>query len=516
MTKHIFATIVAVLSVLSVQAQGKSLLDYQTVQFGTYADGTPFLCHFIPTDGEVRGLQFTSDSPLLLVRGNQWNKLFNTETLEEIDELDFKGKQLSQLVMEGYLVYTPGQMFSFRPSKPSFFNYKGEKVWDCKDQLVTADRNNRVVVCSGNWGGDRLNAYDMVTGKPLWSKTIKGDNHYLWADMYVDKADKRVCYLMGDDLVRLNIVTGDTLRHAFVAGTKAPMKSRFSMAKRRTTLPSRDFAREANFSSGMRYILTGTHSNIVFSGDSLFVADIGHLYCLDKDLRPIWTADLPAGSGSKSAIKVFGGHIRIQNYGVAFQEGLVCRCGRPFVATYDMATGRQTSLAMADIKKKVIGGLMVMGRTYWQTDNEFFFTDDADGTLHKMEWKPSTSLQPDERHPDFMICDTVGIVRDGTMQYVATDGNQLVVEVYGQDVNVLKAGGGCERLPADSVYLHDTGNVYSTNNIGDRANDFIVVDPATRKVECTMHLKGKVFQDKPGNIFVLTKQGVGFHGASSH
>lgn len=515
--KHIFITIVAFLSALSVWGQGKSLLDYPTVQLGTYVDGKPLLCHFIPTDGEVRGLQFTSDSPLLLIRGRQWNKMFNTETLEEIAEFDLKGKLLAQFCQDGYLVYSPGQMFSFRPGKPSFFNYKGEKVWSSNDQLITADRDNNVAVCSGNRNGDKLNAYDMTTGKALWSKTIKGNNHYLWADMYVDKADKRICYLMGDSLIRLNIVTGDTLRHAFMAGVKEPMKSRFSIVKQRPTLPSGDFTREAYFSSGVNgAILTGTHSNMLFAGDSLFVADAEHLYCLDRNLRPIWATDFPAESGSKSAIKVFGNQIRIQNYGIAFQNGFVCWCGRPFTATYDMATGNQTSLATADIKKKVIGGLMVQGRTYWQTDNEFFFTDNADGTLHKMEWKPNTSLLPDERHPDFMICDTIGIVKDGIMQYMVTDSNQLLVEVYGQDVNVLKAGGDCERLSADSVYLHDTGNVYSTNNTGDKANDFIVIDPATRKVECSMHMKGKVLQDKSGNIFVLTKPGVGVHRAASH
>lgn len=105
----------------------------------------------------------------------------------------------------------------------------------------------------------------------------------------------------------------------------------------------------------------------------------------------------------------------------------------------------------------------------------------------------------------------MGIVKDGTFEYVATDKHQLVVEVYGQDVNVIKADGSCELISANSVYLHDTGNVYSTNNSEDNANTFIVVDPKTRKVNVTFHLKGKVYQDNTGNIYVRTKQGVGFH-----
>lgn len=78
-------------------------------------------------------------------------------------------------------------------------------------------------------------------------------------------------------------------------------------------------------------------------------------------------ADLPSGCGSKSIIKVFGDQIRMQNYGVAFQDMIVARCGRPFTASFNRSTGQQTSLGMINIKQKVMGGQMVKGRTYWQT-----------------------------------------------------------------------------------------------------------------------------------------------------
>lgn len=78
-------------------------------------------------------------------------------------------------------------------------------------------------------------------------------------------------------------------------GVKEPLKSRLSLAKLRTTLPGRGFTREAIYSySGLDATLKGTHSNIIFSGDSMFVADANHLYCLDKELKTRWMADLPA------------------------------------------------------------------------------------------------------------------------------------------------------------------------------------------------------------------------------
>lgn len=511
MMKKILVLTVAVLSALSIQAQKKSLLDYQEIQLGTYADGKPFLCHFISTDGELKRFTFVSDQHLMLIGDKRGNKLYDTETCEEIAEPDFKKQQVAQINRKGYLVYSPGKMFSFRYGQPTFFNYKGEKVWTSKDELIIANRSSDVAICVGNRRGDLLNAYELSTGKLLWSKTITGKKHDLTADAYFDVADKRILYLKGDSLIRLNTVTGDTIRHAFTAGIKEPTKSIFSLAKMRATLPSGDFTQEAISSAGMSGILTGTHSNIIFSGDSLFVADAEHLYCFDKNLKERWVADLPAESGSKSTIKIFGNQIRMQNYGIAFQNLVIGRCGRSFTATFDRNTGKQLSLEMIDIKKKVIGGLMVKGRTYWQTDNQFFYNEEGDSTIHEIAWKPNTTRAPQETHPNYMICDTVGIVKDGTFQYVITDKNQLVVEVYGQDVNVIKADGSCERIPADSVYLSDGNDVYSTNNIGEEANTFIIVDRKTRKVECTLRLKGKVSRDKAGNVYVLTKQGVGFH-----
>jgi len=513
MMRKIILIAIVLLSMLSAHAQKKSLLDYQEIQLGKYADGRPMLFHFIPTDGEVKRFLTVPDQHLILMGDNKGCKLFNTETFEEIAEPNFKNQKLAQLTKNGYLTYTLPKLFSFGYGKPTFFNYKGEQVWKSKNEGLMFDRISRVVVCAENRKGDQLVAYDMETGKTLWRKTITSNRHAIEADLYVDKSvkDKRFYYLMGDSLVRLNVVTGDTLRHAFTAGVKEPVKSRFSFVKVRYTFPSRDFTKEALCSTVNGAILTGTHSNYIFSGDSLFVADAENLYCLDKSLKTRWATKLPTGCGSKSTIKVFGNQIRMQNYGIAFQNGILARCGRPFTAAFDRNTGKQLSLEMINIKKKVMGGIMVKGRTYWQTDNLLFYNEEGDSTVHKIEWKPNTVRTPQEDQFDYVICDTVGVNKDGILQNVITNDHQLVVEVYGQDVNVIKDDGTCDFLSADSVFFSDGNNVYSTNDLRDQFNTFIIVDPATRKIECSFHLKGSVGRDKNGNIYVVTKQGVGFH-----
>lgn len=121
------------LAALTIHAQKKSLLDYQKIQLGTYANGKPFLCHFVLTDEELKFFGFTKDQPLLLIGDKHGNKLFNTNTFEEIAEPDFKNKRFSQVIQEGYLVFTPMRAFSFSYGQPSFFNLNGENLEQQRD-----------------------------------------------------------------------------------------------------------------------------------------------------------------------------------------------------------------------------------------------------------------------------------------------------------------------------------------------------------------------------------------------
>ena len=136
-----------------------------------------------------------------------------------------------------------------------------------------------------HWGAD-IDFYDRIrndslekrhgfvsTGKELWQRTIACSKHYPWADMYIDQHDRKTYYLKGDKLVKLNILTGDTICHSFSAGVKEPTKSRLSIVRRQMAT-SRDFQfEEASSSLIGNFILTGTHSNIIDTCNCLYVAD---------------------------------------------------------------------------------------------------------------------------------------------------------------------------------------------------------------------------------------------------
>lgn len=509
MIKRFSTLCIAVMTVLSAMAQSLSVSGYKEVALGKRADGSDVKCTFIPTDGKLDKLIVTGESPYMIIMDNGEARVFDKTTLKKIADMKLKGKEFAQINKDGYLAYSNNVAFVSKEGSPTFYNFNNDKVWSSKYGLTVSDRHENVVVCEKQWG--QYIAYDMSTGKELWQKNIKCRKHYPWADMYIDRHDRRMYYLIGDELVKLDILTGDTVCHPFSAGVKEPTKSRLSIVKRQMP-SSKDFAVEEAFSYNVgNFVLTGTHSNIIDTCNCLFVADARNMYCFDKNLKALWQTALPEGMGAKSNIRIEGNKVCLINYGVAFQDGIIGKCGKPFIASYDRATGKQLSLDTPEIGKKVQGGIYIDGHAYWQTAKGFLYNDEGNSELHEIAWKPKTERASRSNYPDYVICDTVGIVKDGMFMTIPTNREQLVVEVYGRDVNVIKSDGTCELIPSDEVYFHDNHNVYSTNNGSDSSNHFVVVDPATHKVECSFHVDGIVLTDQTGNIFVGTKQGVGVY-----
>ena len=513
MIKRFSTFIFAFIAVLCAMGQTGMPNDYQEVALGKCADGSNLKCRYIPADGKLRTFVITSEMPYLIIFDDGGARVLDKTTLRKIADLKLGSKDFVQINNDGYITCSDNVAFFSRGGRPTFYNFKGDKVWSSKYGTTITDRYDNVVVCEKKWG--EYVAYDMSTGKELWQRTIACSKHYPWAEMYIDRHDRKSYYLKGDKLVKLNILTGDTICHSFSAGVKEPIKSRLSLVRRQMPT-SWDFQSEEEFSSAIgNFILTGTHSNIIDTCNCLYVADAKNLYCFDKNLKTLWQTVLPDGMGSKSNIRIEGSRVCLINYGVAFQKGLIGRCGKPFIASYDKSTGKQLSLDKPEISKKVQGGIYVDGRAYWQTARGFLYNDEGDSTIHEISWEPKTDKAPLQDYPDFVICDTVGIVKDGMFINIPTNKHQLVVEVYGSDVNVIKSDGTCELIPASEVYIHKSGQVFSSNNGFDRPNHFVIVDPTTHKVKYSFHNIVGVLQDKDGNIFVGTKQGVGVYNPTN-
>lgn len=495
-------------------AQNKSILDYSEIAMGKCADGSNLMFHFIPTDGELKGFLYTDSIPYIVIFDRKGKHLYNTETLRYIGDLKYGNKELEQINNDGYLAYSKGGLFGFSYGKPTFYDFNNNEVWSSKNEVLLSNRVCNVAICTQDNKGEDLIAYNLSTGKELWQTTIPFKRHYPWGEASFDNKDDNIVYLMANSLVRLNMLTGDTICHEFTAGIKEPTSSIFSFSKKRKIYGSQ-FYDDLIFSNVPGSTLTGTHSNLLYSGDSIYVADANNLYCFDKNLKAIWTVAFPEGMGANSEINIYGDKLYLQNFGVAFQHGLIGRYGKPFAAVYNKYNGKQLSFVAPNIEPKITGGIFVKGRAYWQSDKKLFYTDEGDSIVHQIDWKPNTFSFPNDYYSDYVIYDTIGIVKKDTMVYVPTNKDQLVMEVYGKDFNIIHSDGTCELLSYGEAYPYSSKHeVYRTNNDYNKYNTSVIVDPKTMKVLYSFHLSnGHVFQDKTGNIFVTTKQGVGFRQA---
>lgn len=481
---------------------------FEELCFGKDTEGKDIMCHFVPCEGSKQIL-LAHNHDSLLISDDKGSRLLDLNSFEL--KASFKNKTDDQTILltkNGYLGAKPGVW----TPRVAFYDFNGNLVWKVKKLLSILEFDDSVVVCFAKRGpGNVLTGYDLASGQELWNTTIKMTRHDYRChhlSTHVGSSQKKYSYLIGDSLYRLDGRTGATISRPFRAGIKnAPLSNRFKFTEPEI-FPSKDFMIERHLAPD-KYTLTGLHSNWIQRGDSLIIADADTLYCLNPDLVPIWETALPENMGSKSCIELSGNRIIMLNYGVAFTSLHKHKYGKPFVAAYDIESGKQLNVSFPDIKNEINGGLYTeSGTIYWMTKNDFYSVKDDDNATTKIKWKRRTSFQPDDYAPDLVLCDTVYTIDQDYLRPIATDENQLVAEIYGKDVNIINLDGTCCLIPHDQVYFRDSRNVYSTNEDHKEKRHFIIADPYTKKIKSRFFLRGKIFEMR-NHIIINTPQGVG-------
>ena len=292
------------------------------MEIGKCADGTPVKATFITMDegfGEISTFPYV---PYVLLRDKNKNGyVINKENFHLVAKI--KGDDNIFLLRNGY--------YKNSYKRTTFFDYKSKKLRSVPINAAWYDDSLDVIIGYKNsvrFYDAEISAYRISTGELLWKQNLPHRYHWPWYDRLRDSEHKNMLYLMTDSLVRLDVVTGKTIKMPFAAGVDEPLKSRFSLVKTRP-IYRRDWqeAYWCEFPYTADGVLSGTHSRMKLSGDTIFVADAKNLYCLDKQLNKRWATPLPADAGAKSDIRLWGDRIFLTNYGVAFQKGLLGRCG---------------------------------------------------------------------------------------------------------------------------------------------------------------------------------------------
>lgn len=504
--------VVAVMMPLLSVARTDTAAVFQHLALGRDANGEKVMFNFTPIGNGVKELRLScDDSRKIAVLNREAMAVYDLQTMKRTAFLEISPTaRIAGFFDEGFLVLKDkAKLLSTDFSQPHFYSYKGEEIWSSKKEAFLNFYMNNVLVCAESRSNDgKYIAFDIPTGRELWRKTIPGYEPYLLSVPYISDNDSANVYLIGNMLMRLDMRKGDMLTYPFRAGA--------DISGLRLMVSSSPFNGGVSlgvlFKSDKAPDVIGLHSNWLERGDSLFIADADNLYCFNRNLSCLWKTALPKGMGSRSEIKISGNRILLLNYGVGFARRGMCEYGQPFAASYDVTDGRQLSVTLPDIKKPLVGGVYADdGRVYWQTRKDFFHSAEGDTVAYKIKFKAKSSFGWSKDVRKYVVYDSVCIVRDGALQSIKTDGRQLVVEVYGKDVNIVGLDGQVTVIPADEAYFKDVSEyVFSTNRIEGKPTHFVTVDPASGKIKYTFYLKGAVHQFDDGDILVLSEQGIGY------
>lgn len=238
------------------------------------------------------------------------------------------------------------------------------------------------------------------------------------------------------------------------------------------------------------------------------MADADSIYCLNPDLETIWATALPAEGGTKSWIILDNGKIRFFNYGVVFYNLGLNKSRIPFAAVYDSSTGRQLSFTDPELSKRFTGGHYGPGCAYWQDGDKIYYSYDGEKGSHQLKWKIKYDGESVYKVPKVTLCNTVYTLAEGFLKPIQSDSTQLVTEIYGRDVNVVKHNGECTPIPYNEVYFRDGRDIYSTNSLPGKPRNVVITEPGSLKIKYKMKSYGEVYMSPSGNIFINMKNGL--------
>ena len=199
------------------------------------------------------------------------------------------------------------------------------------------DANDIVIGVRGS-NCDKLAGYRLSTGEKLWEKKI-GKNYGLEWNV-ISRPDPSTIIFQSDYLGKIDIFSGEM--------TVYPLKN--------VTHDMKKSLGESALASGIGILgglLTGFYAinvvmvyNVGFGSEAMmdengliYVYDADKIACLDSELKELWQTPLPNGAGSRGELHFRGDTIHMLNYGCIGAPETGIKKGKPFMASFNRATG---------------------------------------------------------------------------------------------------------------------------------------------------------------------------------
>jgi|GEM_PF-7100827 len=215
----------------------------------------------------------------------------------------------------------------------------GKDLWKIKASLFYVHPSGQVGIGTrGN--SNNLEGFNMQNGKSIWKRKMK--NPHDWNTMNLTDTTLLV---HGSGLSSLNIVHGNGWEYEIsthsnnytsvvvsgLLGVASAILTGYGSVR---TNPDVTF---------------GINSNVLIEDEErLYYAGRENFICLDFHGNALWNITLPKDMTSRSSIFIDEDTIYLINYGFAFFNGKLDKCGKPFIASYNKHTGVQNFATSID------------------------------------------------------------------------------------------------------------------------------------------------------------------------
>lgn len=262
----------------------------------------------------------------------------------------------------------------------------GNTIWQQKFSPVEID--DSVGVIAGYTGSGRLRGYSIDTGQELWNQRVPHKKNWGWDNAV--SADSLHWLVVCDHLTRLNITTGAIDEYeakTAVTDVKGALLQGLVMAA----------GAMAGVAATGQYVYTpvygmdiinGLHSNIWQADSSIFFSDRKHVVRLTPELKPLWQTELPPKTAAHSLLLSDDSLLYQFSFGMGYSGNMPRKAGRPFIAAYDLKTGRQQFINMLSVKKDIVADALITPHcTYMMFDDGMAYKSDLrDSTVTIVPW----------------------------------------------------------------------------------------------------------------------------------
>ncbi|WP_290052897.1 hypothetical protein, partial [uncultured Muribaculum sp.] len=201
--------VVAVMMPLLSVARTDTAAVFQHLALGRDANGEKVMFKFATVGKDVKSFfSFGADSRKITVRNRELLTVYDTETMKQTSSVEISPlAKIISVFDDGFLVLKDNdKLLSTDFLQPHFYSYKGEEIWSSKKRVFLNFYKNNVLVCAESRSNDgKYIAFDTPTGRELWRKTMPGNKPYVLCSPYIPENDSTYAYLIGNNLIRLDI-----------------------------------------------------------------------------------------------------------------------------------------------------------------------------------------------------------------------------------------------------------------------------------------------------------------------